>query len=174
MYYHGLCRDHEARVQPNHRKPQGHGWGYDWGQKGHHVVHSLLITKKEFIQKYVLRMYTYENGPNGLNCQCCLAASSKTAPTILIFSIAMGADYSFELISSVHWVPAFFMNNKSILGRVTCLTQTIFQQRRKKLPKAGWAGSNAAVFPSPPPSSIEAAVVRPQQRLSYIFESRIN
>ena len=33
---------------------------------------------------------------------CCLAGSSKTAPTILIFSIAMGADYSFELISIVH------------------------------------------------------------------------
>jgi hypothetical protein len=30
--------------------------------------------------------------------QCCLAGSSKTAPTILIFSIAMGDDYSFELI----------------------------------------------------------------------------
>ena len=39
---------------------------------------------------------------NGLNWQCCLAGSSKTAPTILIFSIAMGADYSFELISIVH------------------------------------------------------------------------
>ena len=27
---------------------------------------------------------------------------SKTAPMILIFSIAMGADYSFELISRLH------------------------------------------------------------------------
>jgi hypothetical protein len=34
---------------------------------------------------------------NGLDRQCCLAGSSKTAPRILIFSIAMGADYSFEL-----------------------------------------------------------------------------
>jgi hypothetical protein len=33
---------------------------------------------------------------NGLDWQCCLAGSSKTAPRILIFSIAMGADYSFE------------------------------------------------------------------------------
>ena len=31
----------------------------------------------------------------GPNQQCCLAGSSKTAPRILIFSIAMGADYSF-------------------------------------------------------------------------------
>ena len=65
----------------------------------------------------------HENGPNGLNWQCCLAGSSKTAPTILIFSIAMGADYSFELISIVHSVPQFFMHNKSILGRVWSLKQ---------------------------------------------------
>jgi hypothetical protein len=31
-----------------------------------------------------------------------LAGSSKMAPAILIFSIALGADYSFELISIVH------------------------------------------------------------------------
>jgi hypothetical protein len=36
-----------------------------------------------------------KNGPNGLNWQCSLAASSKTAPMILIFSIAMGAKPSF-------------------------------------------------------------------------------
>ena len=30
----------------------------------------------------------------GPNWQCCLAGSSKTAPRILIFSIAMGIDYS--------------------------------------------------------------------------------
>ena len=39
-----------------------------------------------------------ENGPNGLNWQCCLASSSKTAPQILIFSIAMiFTKYSFEV-----------------------------------------------------------------------------
>ena len=40
-----------------------------------------------------------ENGPNGLNWQYCLAGSSKTAPRILIFSIAMGAKPSFQLKS---------------------------------------------------------------------------
>ena len=40
-------------------------------------------------------------------------------PTILIFSIVMGADYSFELISIVHWVPQFIMHNRSILGGVS-------------------------------------------------------
>ena len=34
---------------------------------------------------------------NGLDWQCCFAGSSKTAPRTLIFSIAMSADYSFEL-----------------------------------------------------------------------------
>ena len=36
-----------------------------------------------------------KNGPNGLNWRCCLAGSSKMAPRILIFSIAMGAKPSF-------------------------------------------------------------------------------
>ena len=49
------------------------------------------------------------------------AGSSKTAPTILIFLMAMGVDYSFELISIDHWVPQFFMHNKSILGGVECV-----------------------------------------------------
>ena len=40
-----------------------------------------------------------KNWPNGLNWRCCLAGSSKTAFRILIFSMAMGANYSFELIS---------------------------------------------------------------------------
>ena len=31
-----------------------------------------------------------------IGCQCSLAGSSKTAPRILTFSMAMGADYSFE------------------------------------------------------------------------------
>ena len=39
--------------------------------------------------------FSLKNGPNGLNWQCCLAGSSKTAPRILIFSIAMGAKPSF-------------------------------------------------------------------------------
>ena len=53
-------------------------------------------------QHYQFSLFTRKNGPNGLNWQCCLAGSSKTAPTILIFSIAMGAGYSFELIYIVH------------------------------------------------------------------------
>ena len=32
---------------------------------------------------------------NGLDWQCCLNGSSQRAPRIFIFSIAMGADYSF-------------------------------------------------------------------------------
>ena len=55
---------------------------------------------------------------NRLNWRCCLAGSFKTAPRILIFSIAMGADYSFELISIVHGVPQSIGNNKIFLGSV--------------------------------------------------------
>jgi hypothetical protein len=37
----------------------------------------------------------HKNGPDGLNWQCSLAGSSKTAPKILIFSIAIGAKSLF-------------------------------------------------------------------------------
>ena len=55
---------------------------------------------------------------NGLDWQCYLAGSSKTAPRILIFSIAMGADYSFELKNIESWVPAFFKHNNSSVATV--------------------------------------------------------
>ena len=64
-----------------------------------------------------------ENGPNGLNWQYFLAGSSKMAPTILILSIALRVNHSFELISIVHWVLQFFIHNISILGRVLRLYQ---------------------------------------------------
>ena len=62
---------------------------------------------------------TKKMGPNGLNWQCCLAGSSKTAPRILIFSMAMGADYTFELISIKTCAPQFKWHNKSFLGNVS-------------------------------------------------------
>ena len=55
---------------------------------------------------------------NGLDWQCCFAGSSKTAPRILIFSIAMSADYSFELISIETDAPQFIGHNKIFLGSV--------------------------------------------------------
>ena len=60
---------------------------------------------------------------NGLNWQCCLASSSNTAPMILIFSIAMGADYSFELISIETYAPQFIGHNKFFLGSVRIVSQ---------------------------------------------------
>ena len=55
---------------------------------------------------------------NGPNWQCCLAVSSKTAPRILIFSIAMGADYLFYVKSIANYDPAFFGYNNPVLARV--------------------------------------------------------
>ena len=49
-----------------------------------------------------------ENGPNGLNWQCSLAVSSKTAPRILIFSIALCADYLFHMTSITTFTLIFF------------------------------------------------------------------
>ena len=47
-------------------------------------------------------------GPNWPNWQCCLAGSSKTAPRILIFSIAMGADYILYMKTIETHACAFF------------------------------------------------------------------
>ena len=60
-----------------------------------------------------------KNGPNGLNWQCCLAGSYKAAPRILIFSTAMGASYSFELISIETYALQYIEHNKVFLGSVT-------------------------------------------------------
>ena len=62
--------------------------------------------------------FTSKIGLNALNWQCCLAGSSKTAPRILIFSIAMGADYSYEAKNSEIWAPAFFKHNNSFKATV--------------------------------------------------------
>ena len=62
--------------------------------------------------------FTSEVGPNGLNWQCCLAGSSKTAPRILIFSIAIDADYSYEVKNSEIWAPAFYKHNNSFIAAV--------------------------------------------------------
>ena len=51
----------------------------------------------------------------------CLAGSSKTARRILIFSMAMCADYSFELISIENYTPKFNGNNKLFLDSVNSL-----------------------------------------------------
>ena len=51
-----------------------------------------------------------------------LAGSSKTAPRILIFSMAMGADYSFELISIETYAPQFIGYNKLFLDSVNLLS----------------------------------------------------
>ena len=50
----------------------------------------------------------------------------QNGPTILIFSIAMGADYSFELIYIVHWVLQFIGHNKIFLGSVGSKSPTIW------------------------------------------------
>ena len=45
---------------------------------------------------------------NGLDWQCCLADCSKTAPRILIFSIAMGAEYLYCVKFIATEAPTFF------------------------------------------------------------------
>ena len=55
-----------------------------------------------------------------------LAGSSKTAPRILIFSMAMGANYSFALISIETYAPQFIGHNEFFLGSVRLLYRSEF------------------------------------------------
>ena len=71
---------------------------------------------------------TSKIGPNGLNWQCCLAGSSKTAPRILIFSIAIGAEYSYEVKNMVRYGRPHF---SSIIIH---LLLPCFRQRMRKKP----------------------------------------
>ena len=67
----------------------------------------MAIEKKFFWPFWIYQLNRSANpahlpqkGAKGLNWQCYLAGSSKTAPRILIFSIAIGADYSYEVKNS--------------------------------------------------------------------------
>ena len=52
--------------------------------------------------------------------ECCLAGSSKTAPRILIFSIAMGAKYLSYVKSIATFALTFFGYLISVLASVLC------------------------------------------------------
>ena len=60
---------------------------------------------------------------NGLDWQCYLAGSSKTAPMILIFSIVIGANYSYEVKNSEIWAPVFFKHNNLFIATVNTLPE---------------------------------------------------
>ena len=56
--------------------------------------------------------------PRSLGWQCCLAGSSKRAPRILIFSIAMGADYLSYVKFIATRAPTFIGYIISVLASV--------------------------------------------------------
>ena len=55
---------------------------------------------------------------NGLDWQCYLAGSFKTAPRILMFSIAIGANYSFDIKSGFSIAPAFSLHKNFDIASV--------------------------------------------------------
>ena len=69
-----------------------------------------------------------------LNWQCCLAGSSEKAPTISIFSIAMGADYLFYVKSIAIFALTFFGYIISVLASVN----DNFINRGFSIPNGHW------------------------------------
>ena len=59
-----------------------------------------------------------KTGPNWPNQQCCLDGSSKMAPRILIFTIAVGAKYLSYLKSMATFALTFFGYIISVLASV--------------------------------------------------------
>ena len=57
-------------------------------------------------------------GPNWPNWQCCFAGSSKRAPRIFIFSIALGAEYLSYVKFIVTRAPTFLGYIISVLANV--------------------------------------------------------
>ena len=55
---------------------------------------------------------------NGLDWQCCLAGSSKTAPRFFIFFIALGAENLSYVKSIENYARAFLPLNISAVGSV--------------------------------------------------------
>ena len=72
-------------------------------------------------------------GPNWPNQQCCLASRSKTAPKILIFSIAMDAKNSFYVKFIATYAPTFFGFIISVLAMVKQQRFFTFESLRQKL-----------------------------------------
>ena len=78
-----------------------------------------IRSKKRFWQLILchpipfLRVSCLKIGPNWPNRQYCFAGSSYTAPRILIFSIAMGTDYSFYVKSIATYALTFLKYNNS-------------------------------------------------------------
>ena len=75
---------------------------------------------------------------NGIDWQCCLAGSSKTAPRISIFSIAMGANYLFEVKNNEIWAPAFFKHNDLFIDTVILSSFHSFQPKKAELWKCNY------------------------------------
>ena len=66
---------------------------------------------------------------NGLDWQCCLAGSFKRAPRILIFSIAMGAEYIFYVKFIATFALTFFGYIISVLVCIKCQYNYYFDQK---------------------------------------------
>ena len=71
-----------------------------------------------------------------------IAGSSKTAPRIEIFSMAMGANYSFELMSIETYAPQFNGHNKLFLGSM----YRHVMPGHLKLSAIGWAGNTFLLY----------------------------
>jgi hypothetical protein len=78
-------------------------------------------------------LFTSKFGQIGQNWQCFLASSSKMAPRIFIFSIAMDADNSFYVKSIASFALTFFGYITSVLASVNKISYCNLVLREKSM-----------------------------------------
>ena len=78
----------------------------------------LELPAKQHCQSSPFTSKLGQIGSNWPNWQCCLAGRSETATRILIFSIAMGADYLFYVKTIETHARAFLTFNILAIGWV--------------------------------------------------------
>jgi hypothetical protein len=71
-----------------------------------------------------IQLIYLKNGPNWPNWLCCLVGSSKNGPRGLIFSIVLGAEYSFYVKYIATYAPQFIWYNNSVEVEASYSTET--------------------------------------------------
>ena len=138
----------------------------------------MELPAKKFCQS---SPFTSKIVPNGRNRQCYLAGSSKTAPRILIFSIAIDADYSYEVKNNEIWAPAFFKHNNSFIATVIADYLSCTTERKVKLLSSLILYICSKIPPASLLSTLEYAYVRtylysfdiPGQRNNLLFIEKV-
>ena len=103
---HEKCRRPDINgLQLTWQLKKSKSWGPFWSYQLHSTAYLANLARPNF-------------EVNGLDLQCCLACSSRTAPMIFIFSIVLGAKYSSHVKANETHAGAILTLNILSIGNV--------------------------------------------------------